>query len=78
MFDQPDTLYHEYVSQFPDTEFAEYAQSRGVWADALDSVVEHEHWIFGKADPDHPNYVKARNTFPGDQDTYLQRRAQWA
>ena len=77
VFDQPDTLYHEYVSQFPDTEFAEYAQHRGVWADAPDSIVEHEHWIFGKADPNDPNYRKARDTFSGDQDTYLHRRAQW-
>jgi hypothetical protein len=78
VFDQPDTLYHEYVSQFPDTEFAEYAQQRGVWADAPDSVVMHEHWVFGKADANDPNYVKARETFAGDQAVYQQRRAQWA
>lgn len=78
VFDRPNTLYHEYVSQYPDTEFAEYAQHRGVWADAPDSVIEHVHWVFGKADPNHPNYVKARETFAGDHEAYLQRRRQWA
>lgn len=77
VFDQPDTLYHEYVSQFPDTEFAEYAQHRGVWADAPDAIIEHLHWVFGKANPNDPNYVKARETFPADQAVYLDRRARW-
>lgn len=77
VFDQPDTLYHEYLSQFPDTEFAEYAQHRGVWADARDAVIEHQHWVFGKADAGHVNYAKARDTFAIDQETYQRRRQQW-
>jgi hypothetical protein len=78
VYDAPNTLYHEYASQFPDTEFAEYAQHRGVWADAPDSVIEHLHWVFGKGDPDHPNYVKARDTFAQDSAVYEERRRQWA
>ncbi len=78
VFDAPNTLYHPYVSQFPDTEFAEYAQHRGVWADAHDSVIEHLHWVFGKGDANHVNYVKARDTFAGDHEVYLQRRREWS
>ena len=74
VYDRPNTLFHTYVSQFPDTEFAEYAQSRGVWAEALDSVVEHRHWVFGKADPNHPNYRKAVDTFPVDVAEYTRRK----
>jgi glycosyltransferase involved in cell wall biosynthesis len=77
VYDQPNTLYHPYLSQFPDTEFAEYAQHRGVWADAPDSVIEHLHWVFGKGDAYHPNYVKARDTFAADQAVYEERRRQW-
>lgn len=78
VFDQPNTLYHPYVSQFPDTEFAEYAQHRGVWADARDSVIEHMHWVFGKADPNHPNYTKQSASFAGDMKEYERRRLQWS
>lgn len=78
VFDRPDTLYHPYISQFPDTEFAEYAKQRGVWADAPDALVEHMHWVFGKGDPDDVNYVKARETFTGDEAAYHERRRQWA
>lgn len=77
VFDEPDTVYHEYVSQFPDTEFAEYAKHRGVWADAPDSVVEHLHWVFGKGDPDHPNYAKARDTFHIDEPVFLERQRRY-
>jgi GT2 family glycosyltransferase len=77
VFDKPNTLYHEYVSQFPDTEFAEYAKQRGVWADAPDAVVEHLHWTMGKGDPNDPNYVKARETWDADEAVFLERRKRW-
>lgn len=77
VFDRPNTVYHTYRSQCPDTEFAFYAQLRGVWADAPDAVLQHEHWRFGKADPDHPNYVKARQSTDSDLAVYAERRAQW-
>lgn len=77
VFDEPDTLYHEYVSQFPDTEFAEYAKHRGVWADAPDSVIEHLHWVFGKGDANHPNYAKARDTFHVDEPVFLERQRRY-
>jgi hypothetical protein len=76
VFDQPDTLYHEYVSQFPDTEFAEYARARGVWEDAPESLIEHMHWTFGKSAMD-ANYEKAQATFGVDQPVFEERRRQW-
>jgi len=78
VYDRPNTLYHGYVSQYPDTEFAEYAQHRGVWAEAHDSLIEHMHWVFGKADANHPNYVKARETLGVDQPVFERRRAAWS
>lgn len=78
VYDRPNTVYHEgYVSQCVDTEFAFYAQLRGVWADAPDAICEHVHWRFGKADPNHPNYVKARETNDRDLEEYARRRAEW-
>lgn len=77
VYDKPDTVYHTYTSQCCDTEFAFYAQKRGVWADAPDAVVEHEHWRFGKADPNHPNYEKARASNAADLATYAARRREW-
>jgi hypothetical protein len=77
VFDKPNTLFHTYASQFPDTEFAEYAQHRGVWAEAQDSLVEHMHWTFGKGDANHPNYRKAVDTFAADQAVYAARRSEY-
>lgn len=78
VFDRANTVYHEgYVSQCVDTEFAFYAQLRGVWADAPDALCEHVHWRFGKADPNHPNYEKARSTNAEDLERYAERRCEW-
>jgi hypothetical protein len=49
VFDKPNTIFHTYRSQGPDTEFAFYAMLRGVWADAYDAVVEHRRIITDKA-----------------------------
>ncbi len=77
VFDQPGALVHEYISQFPDTELAEYAKARKVWGEAPAAITEHRHWTFGKADADHPNYEKARQTWAEDEATYNARRSQW-
>jgi glycosyltransferase involved in cell wall biosynthesis len=76
VFDKPNTIFHTYASQGPDTEFAFYAMLRGVWANAYDAVVEHRNWRVG-ADPDHPNYVKARDTISADLDEYNRRWPLW-
>lgn len=77
VFDKPNTLWHEYTSQYPDTELADYAKFRGVWGEAPDSLTLHQHWEFGLADPDHPNYLKAKATVAADHAIYAQRRHQW-
>lgn len=78
VYDHPNAVYHDgYVSQCVDTEFAFYAQLRGVWADAPDALCEHIHWRFGKADPNHPNYVKARETNQRDIAEYARRKSEW-
>lgn len=76
VYDQPNTLFHTYKSQGPDTEFAFYAMLRGVWDAAPESIVEHRNWRNG-ADANHPNYVKARQTINDDFDEYLRRWPQW-
>lgn len=78
VFDAPATVYHPgYRSQCVDTEFTFYAQLRGVWAAAPDAVCSHEHWRFGKADRNHPNYVKAAATNAEDLAEYNRRRDEW-
>lgn len=77
VFDRPNTLYHEYASQYVDTELAEYAKARGVWGEAPDSITEHMHWEFGEADRNHPNYLKAADTCAADAAIYEQRSRAW-
>lgn len=77
VFDDPDALYHEYTSQYCDTELADYAKARGQWGEAPLSVTTHLHHEFGDADPNHPNYVKARETCAADHATYERRKAEW-
>jgi glycosyltransferase involved in cell wall biosynthesis len=77
VYDRPNAVFHEYRSQGPDTEFAFYAMLRGVWADAPDAIVEHRNWRNGAADPDHPNYVKARETINDDLAEYNRRWPHW-
>lgn len=77
VYDRPGTLCHPYESQYVDTELAEYARHRGVWAEAWEGGVVHRHHEFGEADPSHPNYVKARSTVRDDHATYERRKAAW-
>lgn len=77
VFDKPNQIFHEYKSQGPDTEFTFYAMLRGVWDSAPDAVVEHRNWRNGAADPDHPNYLKARDTILEDLEEYNRRAPLW-
>jgi hypothetical protein len=77
VFDQPSTLYHPYQSQYVDTEFADYMKARGQWTEAPDSLTEHLHWEFGKADASHQNYQKAKATCSADEAIYRTRRPLW-
>lgn len=77
VFDRPGTLVHPYKSQYVDTELADYAKARGVWGEAEEGGIIHRHHEWGDADPNHPNYVKARETCAEDLETYKRRRVQW-
>jgi glycosyltransferase involved in cell wall biosynthesis len=45
-------LNEAYPHSYVDDEFVQTAMSRGVYAHALDSHVEHLHWLWGKGDTD--------------------------
>lgn len=77
VFDRPGTLVHPYKSQYVDTELAEYAKHRGVWGEAVEGGVIHRHHEFGEADPNHPNYVKARSTCGEDHRVFEERKRSW-
>jgi glycosyltransferase involved in cell wall biosynthesis len=70
VFDKPDTLFHTYLSQGPDTEFAFYAMLRGVWDAAPEALVQHCRI---EADL----HLKARSTITSDLEEYLRRWKQW-
>jgi len=78
VYDVPGQLVHPYKSQYVDTELADYAKHRGVWGEAHEGGVIHQHHDFGLADPNHPNYVKARGTLDEDRDTYNRRQSEWS
>ena len=42
-----------------------------------DAIVEHRNWRNGAADPDHPNYLKARDTIVEDLEEYQRRAPLW-
>ena len=71
-------LYHpEYRSQYCDTEFADTARHRGVWADLTgEHLIEHRHWTLGKAQMD-DNYRQAVAASGHDAQIYEQRRHLW-
>lgn len=51
--DQPGIILHEgYPHEWCDDEFVQTAQHRGAYAHAHDSIVEHLHPLWGKADTD--------------------------
>lgn len=70
VFDKPNTLFHTYRSQGPDTEFSFYAMLRGVWAPAQDAVVEHR-----RIAPE--LHTKAREAINDDLAEYNRRWPLW-
>lgn len=73
-----DAMFHEgYTHNWVDREFIGTAKHRGVFTPCLASVVEHVHWVWGKADMD-ATYAKGRDSESADRDRYRQRRHLWA
>lgn len=75
--DIPDVLFYPgYQHQYADTEQFAVAQRRGVFARALDSIVEHHHFANNKSPMDETYEFGART---GDQDhqVFLSRQHLW-
>ena len=76
-FDEPGLILTEtYLHNFPDREFAEIAQLRGVYAHCFEAIVEHLHWSYGLSEKDE-TYDKQRGTQKRDHRLYLERKALW-
>lgn len=69
-------LHEGYRHNFCDTEFVGTAIRRKAFAFAADSVVEHLHPHWGKAEHDHV-YKIGQRTFERDRMTYATRRRLW-
>lgn len=76
--DQPDRLLHEgYPHEFVDDEFVATAKSRGSYAHALESIVEHLHPQVGKA-PSDALYAEQPRRMRAGRRLYLKREPLWA
>lgn len=76
--DDPTRLVHEgYWHNWVDTELVGTAHARGTFAPALDSVVEHLHHLWGKAQDDDV-YAIGRAHYEDDRRLYESRRPLWA
>jgi REP element-mobilizing transposase RayT len=75
--DQPDTVLHEgYPHEFCDDEFIQTAMTRGVYAHAFDSIVEHLHPMVGKAEDD-DTYRLGRQRTRESRRLFQQRTTLW-
>lgn len=77
--DQPSSgklLTEKYDHNFCDDEFVQTAQARATFASAKDSIVEHLHPDWGKADHD-AVYAKGRRHFQKDARLHQQRSRMW-
>lgn len=77
VIDQPGIVYStEYQHNFVDVELVQTAISRGRYAHAHDSVIAHQHWLWGKAKKD-DTYRKGAAGFSHDRALYETRRKLW-
>lgn len=75
--DQPGLVLHEgYPHEYVDDEFVATAKHRGVWSFAHDSVVEHLHPSWGKAELD-DLYLAQRSRMNTGRTIYARRRRLW-
>lgn len=70
-------LWEGYDHNYTDTEFIETAKARGVFVPCLRAVVEHRHFVFGKAEKDE-TYEKSYAEIDADEKLYKQRVALWS
>jgi glycosyltransferase involved in cell wall biosynthesis len=75
--DEPDKIYHEgYAHEYCDDEFVQTAMARGVYAHAFDAIVEHRHYLVGKAEDD-DTYRLGRSRTRLSRRLFIQRRRLW-
>lgn len=75
--DEPGKILHEtYPHEYVDDELVETAKARGAWTFAGDSVVEHLHPSWGKAQRD-AIYNGQRRRMEAGRRVYLRRRGLW-
>lgn len=72
----PGTILYPYRHQYTDSEFIETAISRGVFASARYSRVEHQHPDFGNRKPDEIDR-RTRAHWVEDYRTFMDRRPLW-
>lgn len=77
--DQPPgrVLNEDYFHDYCDDEFISTAKSRGVFAHAPDSHVEHLHWLWGKGEKDNVHRLAMKKSMHGRR-LFRQRRRLWA
>lgn len=75
--DAPGCLLHEgYTHNYTDTEAVQTAMARNQFVACLESVVEHNHWVWGKAQID-PTYAKGRDSCAADDARFRARQHLW-
>lgn len=74
--DGPEFLHEGYTHNWVDREAVGTAKHRRQFALALDSMVEHLHWCWGKADMD-GTYAKGRDSELADRQLYQSRQHLW-
>lgn len=72
----PGSFLYPYDHGYTDSEFIETARYRGVFAPALDCVVEHLHPDFNGRQPDEVD-ARTRRKWRADFDIFESRRALW-
>lgn len=76
--DTPRVLFYpDYHHDFADTEQFETAQKRGVFARAMDSIVEHQHWANDKS-PKDATYELSSKYSVEDYGLFQSRKHLWA
>jgi hypothetical protein len=69
-------LSEAYHHNYTDTEFIATAQARNVYAPCREAVVEHNHWVWGRAQMDE-TYAKGRDTERLDYAKFCERKHLW-
>lgn len=77
VIDMPGRVLYPYRHNYVDTELAQTAKHRGVFAEAPDSLIRHIHPDWGLAEVD-ATYRKTRSEFERDAKTFGDRQHLWA